>query len=165
MRAALYRMSGVDLTSIDAIGVGTLQVVLSEYGAGLSRFEKEQNFVSLLRLARYNPTSGGKPLKKKRRSSASTRVAAALRLAATSLRNSQTALGAYYRHISRRIGSDVAVFATARKLATLIYRVLCWGQPSVDEGAEAYERRYEQNRLLSLKSKAQRLGYQLVQTG
>jgi transposase len=164
MREALYRMSGVDLTSIDAIGVGTVQVVLSEYGADLSRFETEGNFVGHLRLAPYQPTSGGKPLKKKRRSTASTRVAAALRMAATSMRNSQTALGAYYRHLARRIGGDVAVFATARKLATLIYRLLRWGQAYVDEGAEAYERRYEQNRLLSLKSKASQLGYQLVQT-
>jgi hypothetical protein len=33
MREAMYRMSGVDLTSIDALGVETVQVVLSEYGA------------------------------------------------------------------------------------------------------------------------------------
>jgi len=164
MREALYRMSGVDLTSIDAIGVGTVQVVLNEYGADLSCFETEKNFVGHLRLAPYQPTSGGKPLKKKRRTSASTRVAAALRMAATSLRNSQTALGAYYRHMARRIGADVAVFSTARKLATLIYRLLRWGQAYVDEGAEAYERRYEQSRLLSLKSKASQLGYQLVQS-
>jgi transposase len=84
-------------------------------------------------------------------------------MASTSMRNSQTALGAYYRHISRRIGGDVAVFATARKLATLLYRLLRWGQAYVDEGAEAYERRYEQSRILSLKSKASQLGYQLVQ--
>ena len=107
MREALYRMSGVDLTSIDAIGVGTVQVVLSEYGPDLSRFETEKNFVSHLQLAPYKPTSAGKPSSKKRRRSASTRVAAALRMAATSLRKSQTALGAYYRHISRRIGGDV----------------------------------------------------------
>jgi transposase len=45
MREALYRMSGVGLTSIDAIGVETVQVVLSEYGPDLSRFptEKELN--------------------------------------------------------------------------------------------------------------------------
>jgi hypothetical protein len=30
IREVLYRMSGVDLTSIDAIGVETVQVVLSE---------------------------------------------------------------------------------------------------------------------------------------
>ena len=38
MREALFRMSGVDLTGIDAIGVETVQVVLSEYGPDLSRF-------------------------------------------------------------------------------------------------------------------------------
>jgi hypothetical protein len=38
MRQALYRMSGVDATHIDAIGVETLEVVLSEYGPDLSRF-------------------------------------------------------------------------------------------------------------------------------
>ena len=162
-REALYRMGGVDLTSIDAIGVGTVEVLLSEYGPDLSRFETEHNFVSHLQLSPHKPTSAGKPLKKKRRHTASTRVAAALRMAATSLRHSQTALGAYYRHISRRIGGDVAVFATARKLATLLYRLLRWGQAYVDEGAEAFERRYEQNRLLALKARAKQLGYELVQ--
>jgi transposase len=164
MREALYRMSGVDLTSIDALGVETVQVVLSEYGPDLSRFETEHNFVSHLKLSPHKPTSAGKALKKKRRNTATTRVAAALRMASTSMRNSQTALGAYYRHISRRIGGDVAVFATARKLATLLYRLLRWGQAYVDEGAEAYERRYEQSRLVSLKTRAKQLGYELVQT-
>jgi transposase len=162
MRQALYRISGVDLTAIDAIGVETVQVVLSEYGPDLSRFPTEKQFVSHVTLAPHRPTSGGKPLKKKKRKSASTRVAAALRMAALSLRNSQTAMGAYYRHISRRIAGDVAVFATARKLATLIYRLLRWGKPYVDEGAEAYEKRYQENRIKGLVARAKELGYQLT---
>src|SRR5215813_14846604 len=44
MREALFRMSGVDLTGIDAIGVETVQVVLSEYGPDLSRFPTEKQF-------------------------------------------------------------------------------------------------------------------------
>lgn len=162
MRQALYRMSGVDMTSIDAIGVETVQVVLSEYGPDLSRFPSEKEFVSHVTLAPRRPTSGGKPVRKKRRNGASTRVAAALRMAAVSLRNSATALGAYYRKTARRIDGGVAVFATARKLATLIYRLLRWGQPYVDEGAEAYERRYQENRIRALKVKAKELGYELV---
>lgn len=162
MREALYRMSGVDLTSIDAIGVETVQVVLSEYGPDLSRFPSEHEFVKHATLSPHRPTSGGKPLRKKRRNSASTRVAAALRMAALSLRNSQSALGAYYRRIARRIAGDVAVFATARKLATLIYRMLRWGQPYVDEGAEAFEKRYQDTRIKSLRAKAKELGYSLV---
>ena len=162
MRKALYRMSGVDLTSIDAIGVETVQVVLSEYGPDLSRFPTEKEFVSHVTLAPRRPTSGGKPIRRKKRNTASTRVAAALRMAALSLRHSATALGAYYRKIARRIGGDVAVFATARKLATLIYRLLRWGQQYVDEGAEAYERRYQEARITALKAKARELGYELI---
>jgi len=161
MREALYRMSGVDVTSIDAIGVETVQVVLSEYGPDLSRFPTEKE-LSHVTLAPRRPTSGGKPVRKKRRNTASTRVAGALRMAALSLRNSATALGAYYRRIARRIGGDVAVFATARKLGTLIYRLLRWGQQYVDEGAEAYERRYQETRVTALKAKARELGYELI---
>jgi transposase len=162
MRQALYRMSGVDLTGIDAIGVETVQVILTEYGPDLSCFPTEKQFIKHVTLAPYKPTSAGKPVKKKKRNGASTRVATALRMAATSLRHSETALGAYYRQIARRIGADVAVFATARKLATLIYRLLRWGQPYLDEGAAAYEKRYQQNRLQGVSARAKELGYQLT---
>lgn len=163
-RQALYRMSGVDTTQIDAIGVETVEVVLSEYGSDLSRFPTEKQFVSHATLAPHVAKSGGKPIKKRKRNSASTRVAAALRMAALSLRHSNTALGAYYRNIAKRIGGDVAVFATARKLATLIYRLLRWGQPYIDEGAQAYENRYQQQRIQSLTARANALGYQLTPT-
>lgn len=162
MREALYRISGVDVTSIDAIGVETVQVVISEYGANLSRFPSEKEFVSHTTLAPHRPTSGGKPVRKKRRSMASTRVATALRMAALSLRNSQTALGAYYRKTARRIGGDVAVFATARKLATLIYRLLRWGQAYVDEGVEAYEERHKERKLAMIQAQANAYGMALV---
>jgi len=164
MREALYRMSGVDLTSIDAIGVETVLVVMSEYGPTLSDFPTEKQFVSHTTLVPRRGMSGGKPVKKKKPNTASTRVAAALRMAALSLRNSRTALGAYYRKIARSRGGDVAVFASARKLATLIYRLLRWGQTYVDEGAAAFEKRYQEIRIKSLRSKAKELGYELVQS-
>jgi len=162
MRQALYRMGGEDLTVVDAIGVGTVLVVLSEYGPDLSRFPTEKQFVSHVTLAPHKPPSGGKPAKKKKRGSASTRVAAALRMAALSLRHSDTALGAYYRQIARHKDADVAEFATARKLATLIYRLLRWRKPYIDEGAAAYEKRYQEARIHRLTAMAKDLGYQLT---
>lgn len=163
VRHALYRMSGVDLTTIDAVGVETVNVILSEYGPDLSRFPTEKHFVSHVRLAPYKPISGGKPLpKRKKLGSASARVGAALRMAALSLRRSHTALGAYYRRIAQRAGADVAVFATARKLAQYVYRLLRWGQPYVDVGAAAYEKRYREARVNRLAQTAKDLGYQLV---
>jgi transposase len=152
----------VDLAEIDAIGVETIQVVVSEYGPDLSRFPTEKRFASHVTLTPNRPVSGGKPVKKKKRGGASTRVAAALRMAALSLRHSETALGTYYRQIARRIGGDVAVFATARKLATLIYRLLRWGQPYVDQGAQAYEKRYQERRIGNLKATADQLGFELT---
>jgi transposase len=164
LRQALYRSGGVDLTGIDAIGVETVLLVQSEYGTDLSMFPTEKQFVSHLKLAPHKPTSGGKPVKKqkKKRGSATSRVAAGLRMATLSLRNSKTALGAHYRHIAARKDGDVAVFALARKLATLIYRLLRWGQPYLDEGAAAYEKRYQEGRLKRLTATAKDLGYQLT---
>jgi len=85
--------------------------------------------------------------------------------AALSLRNSATALGAYYRKIARRIGADVAVFATARKLAVFIYRLLRCGQPYVDEGAEAFDARYQAARVRIIHAQANALGFQLIPAG
>lgn len=165
LRQALYRVSGVDLTSIDALGVETVSIVLSEYGTDLSRFPTEKQFVAHMRLAPYKPTSAGKVVKnRKKPGSASARVGAALRMAALAARRSQTALGAYYRRIAQRCGGDVAVFATARKLAQYIYRLLRWGQPYVDEGAAAYEKRYHEARVKRIAASAKQLGYALVST-
>src|SRR6202165_3395303 len=110
MRQALYRMSGVDATQIDAIGVETMEVILSEYGPDLSRFPTEKQFVSHITLAPHVPKSGGQPLKKKKRHSASTRVANVLRMAALSLRHSDTALGVYYSHLAQRLSAGPAGF-------------------------------------------------------
>jgi hypothetical protein len=108
--------------------------------------------------------TGGKPIQKNKRGSASTRAAAVLRMAATSMRHSRSALGAYYRQLARRLGADVAVFATAPKLAQLIYRMLRWGQPYVDVGAEAYERAYAERRFQRIRASANDLGYELIPT-
>jgi transposase len=163
LRQALYRVNGVDLTTIDALGVETVSVVISEYGPDLSRFPTEKQFIAHVRLAPHRPTTGGKPIKGRRPPKGHQgRVAAALRMAALSVRRSKTALGAYYRRHAQRLGAEVAVFATARRLAQLIYRLLRWGQPYVDIGAAAYEQQYQERRVRGLARTAHQLGYELV---
>ena len=71
-------------------------------------------------------------------------------------------MGASYRQVARRLGADVAVFATARKLAQHIYRLLRWGHPYVDEGAAAYDKRYRLARAKRLAVTAKALGYTLI---
>jgi len=160
-RQALWRFSGFDLTRIDGISTGTATVALTEVGFDLGEFPSENHFTSWLRLAPHRPVSGGKVLKKKRNAVGATRLANSLRMAASSLQRSPTALGAQFRRISRRKGHSVAVFAIARKLAILIYRMLRYGQDYVDQGAAAHEERFKQRRLHNLASMAKEFGLEL----
>jgi transposase len=162
MREALYRFSGVDLTAIDAISSRTAESILSELGLGLETFPDENHFVAYLNLAPKLARSGGKPIKKRRHHNATSRVGQSLRQAASTLRNSKSALGAEFRRIMRKKGFGVAVFAMARKLAILVYRMLKWGQAYVDEGLEAYEARFDAARFNACKENAKALGYKLL---
>jgi hypothetical protein len=156
-------MTGIDGTAIDGVGVETMEAVISEYGSTLEKFPNEDAFVSHLRLAPHMNITGGKPIRKKRRSRASsTRVGNVLRTAAVTLEKTSTELGAYFRNITRRKDRGVAVFATARRLAILIYRALRWGQEYVDRGAVAYEQRSLEIRVRNLTRNAAQMGYQLV---
>ena len=161
-RQALYRVMGADLTTIDGIGVETVEVIMSEYGTEVSKFPTEGEFVKHVGLAPHRPVSGGKVLKGKRRKQKGTRTAEVLRNAASSLKHSRSALGAYYRRIARRKDAGVAVFASARKLAALVYRMLRFGQPYVDVGQAEYDKRYEETRIRALKSTANQMGFNLV---
>jgi transposase len=162
LRQALYGVCAADITSIDGVSTATAEVVLSELGPDLSAFPTERHFVSFLKLSPKLAISGGKPIRKRPKGTASTRVGAALRMAALTLRNSKTALGAYYRRIARRKGASVAVFATARKLASLIYRMLRYGVAYVDEGTQAYEQRFQAARLQMCQQIANQFGYKLI---
>jgi transposase len=53
------------------------------------------------------------------------------------------------------------VFATARQLARLVYRMLRFGQEYVDIGETAYEDVYQARRLAGLKESARSLGFTL----
>ena len=70
--------------------------------------------------------------------------------------------GAAFRRIARHKGGAVAVFATARQLARLIYRMLRYGHNYVDIGEQAYDRRFQIRRLAALTETAKSLGYTLV---
>ena len=71
-------------------------------------------------------------------------------------------LGAAYRRIARHRGADVAVFAMARRLAQLVYRMLRYGQDYIDIGEAAYESRFQARRLAGLRETARSMGYSLT---
>lgn len=137
-------------------------VMLTEVGIELAAFQSEKHFTAWLRLTPRLAVSGGKPMKKKPNGVGANRVAGVLRLAAMSLSRSRSALGAEYRRIAARKGAKVAIFATARRLAILVYRLLRHGQPYVDLGDKLYEQRFRERRLRSIRSSAKELGFSLT---
>jgi len=161
VRTYLFRICGVDLTAIDGIDTTTALKVIAEVGPDLSRFKSAKHFASWLGLCPGTKISGGKLLSGTTKRTAN-RVAQALKMAAISLRASQSALGAYFRRMCARLDKGKAVTAAAHKLARLIYAMLTKGAAYVDQGQHYYEERYRQRVLFHLKRKAAALGLDLV---
>lgn len=158
---ALIRMSGVDLTAIDGIDTTTALKILSEIGTDMSRFKSAKHFASWLGLSPGTKVSGGKVLSSATKQVAN-KAAAALRMAAFTLFNSKSALGAYLRRQRARLGAPKAITATAHKLARLVYAMLTHGTTYVDAGQEYYEERHRSRVIQNLKRRAQELGFELV---
>jgi transposase len=163
LRAELFRMTGTDLTQIDGIDVVTAATIISEVGSDMSRWKTEDHFVSWLRLCPDNRISGNKIIGKGRQPT-NNRVSIALRMAASTLRVSNTYLGAQFRRFRARLDARVAVKAMAAKLARLVYRMLRYGMKYLDRGAKFYEIQHRLTQVKHLKWKAAKLGYQLVQS-
>jgi transposase len=157
----LYEQCGVDLTSIDGIDSLSVLKIISEVGTDMSRWKSEKCFGSWMGLAPGTKISGGKVLKRSTKSSAN-RAAAILRICATSLYNSPSALGAFLRRMKGKLGSPKAVTATAYKLAKLIYRMLKQKISYNDMGQDYYEQRYKERLIRNLKRKAALLGLELL---
>jgi transposase len=159
-RAALHAILGVDLTQIDGLGPYLALKLVGECGTSLAAWPTAKHFTSWLALAPHNKISGGKVLSSKTRRT-SNRAASLLRLAAGTVGRTDTALGAFYRRLSARVGKAKAITATARKIAVLFYNMLRHGMSYVDPGASYYEDRYKQRVLNNLQRRAKSLGFVL----
>ncbi len=160
VRAALFALLGKDITQIDGLGPYLSLKLIAECGDDLSAWPSAKHFTSWLCLAPSNKISGGKVLSSRTRRSGS-RVAALLRLAAVTVGRTDTALGAFYRRLSARIGKAKAVTATARKIAVLFYNAVRHGMEYVDPGASFYETRYRARVVHNLHRRAKAFGFVL----
>jgi transposase len=160
VRAALFGFIGKDLTQIHGLGPYLALKLIAECGDDVSAWPNAKHFTSWLCLAPSNKISGGRVLSSRTRRSGN-RAAALLRLAAATVGRTDTALGAFYRRLSARIGKAKAVTATARKIAVLFYNALRHGMQYVDPGGSAYETRYRARMLDNLRRRAKAFGFTL----
>jgi transposase len=126
---AYQYFDGVDLYAIEGFSHGTVLSLMSEIGEkGIRKFPNGQHFASWLRLAPNNKISGGRVLSS-RTPKGSNRLKIALRQAANAIGNlKDTHLSNFFNRVAYRKGRSVAVSATARKLAMILWRMLYYNQ-------------------------------------
>ncbi len=157
----ILRISGVDIAAVDGIGAGLAQTILSEIGTDMSKWANEKHFTSWLGVAPHNDISGGRVLRS-RLLPTRNRAGQAFRQAATSVSNSATAFGAFYRRKRAQGGPLHAQVATANKIARTVYPMLKFHVQYRDIGAAEFERHHRERDLKSLRRKAATLGFILV---
>jgi transposase len=147
----LLPVPGLDRLSID--------VIIAETGADMSRFPSPGDLASWTGLCPGNHESAGK-----RRKVAANPGNQWLRRAMTesgraAARTSGSYFGAQYRNLARRRGPNKAAVAVAHSLIEVVWHLLSTGQVYQDLGADYYQRRADPDR------QAHRLVTQLEQLG
>ncbi len=158
----LRGLTGINLMEVPGINSLSALSLIGEIGLDMTRWKGAKQFASWLGLAPGNKVSGGKRLSGKTKPS-SNRAAATLRLAASTLYRSQTALGAYLRRLKSRLGPAKAITATAHKIAKIIYNMLRLGIGYKEAGQNYYEQQYQERIVKNLKKKAELFGFNLVE--
>ena len=160
VQSAVAAVAGVDLTAIHGIGSTLALRIIGECGTDMSRWPTAKHFTSWLCLAPGTKISGGKVLSSRTRRS-DNRVAALLRTGAVTVGRTDSALGAFQRRLSARVGKAKAITTTARKLAVLVYHLLKYGKAYEDPGAAYYEERHRARVVRNLARRAEALGFRV----
>jgi transposase len=161
IRAHLKRISGVDLSAVDGLGVSLAQRVVSEVGTDMSKFPTDKHFCSWLGLAPRHEISGGKVLKNKTLKTKN-RAGQAFRMAAQSVKRADCVFGSFYRRLRGRLDKAQATVATAHMIARVVYRMLKYKVEYETIRIEEYEAKYKEQQIKYMRKKAARLGFQLV---
>ncbi|MFC2100471.1 IS110 family transposase [Bacteroidota bacterium] len=120
----LYLSLGVDVTQIYGLKHTTALTVFSETGPALkSKFPTEKQFLSWLNVVPDNKISGGKVISSKVKKKKN-KAGQAFREAANTLWRAKNPLGDYLRRKKAAKGSGQAIVATARKIASIYYKMV-----------------------------------------
>jgi transposase len=120
---ALTRLTGIDLTKIPGISEVTALELIAEIGLDMSKWATAKQFAAWLNLTPNTKITGGKIISSKMVSK-DNKAGLCLKQAASTLANSKSPMGDYYRTVRAKLGGKGAVIATAHKLARLIYTML-----------------------------------------
>ena len=154
--------SGSDATQLPGITDYTWLQLYSEVGENLKNWPTEKHFTSWLGLAPGQHQSGktNKSRNKKYRPKAGQIFR---QIAQSLIESKKIALGAFGRRLKAKRGPGIAVKATARKLATLYWRMMVHGRAYVERGIAAYQEQMDLKKQRWIEKAAREMGYQLIE--
>ena len=127
---AVHLTAGVDISSMEGVGLGTVLCLIAESGLDLKAFATAKHFSSWLSVAPDIKKTGGKVISSHTRKEKG-RLAKALMHAVGAIGNMKTGgyLVHFFKRIQRRSDRSNAIVATANKLSKIIWNRLVKKQP------------------------------------
>lgn len=124
-RLAADLSGGIDISTIEGIGLGFILCMVAETGLELDAFPTSKQFASWLRLAPNLKITGSKVISSNTKSGKN-RLARAFMHSANAIGNKKSGdyLVSFFKRIQHKKGRMVAIVATARKLATIVWNML-----------------------------------------
>ena len=153
-RAAIER-----LTTIPGISRLAAQVLVSEIGIDMSRFETAGHLISWAGLCPRNDESAGKRRSNRMKKGAPWLKTTLIQCAWAASRKKNSYLQAQYLRLRSRRGSKKAVCAVAASILTAAYHMLQNGTFYEDLGSNHFDQRAKGKQVLRLVNRLQNLGY------
>lgn len=121
---------GIDISVIEGIGLGLILCMVAETGLELTAFPTSKQFTSWLRLAPDLKKTGSKVISSKTKSGKN-RLSQAFMYCANAIGNKKSGdyLVTFFKRVQRKKGRMIAIVATARKLATIVWNMLVKKMP------------------------------------
>ncbi len=149
---------GIDISVINGVGLGLLLCLIAETGIDLKSFATDKQFANWLQLAPDTKKTGGKVISAKTRKGKN-RLAHSFMHAANAIGNMKDGdyLVHFFKRIARKNDRAVAIVATARKLAVIVWNMLVKKKPYNPMPPAEYLNKIRANQIKNIQRKIRQL--------
>ncbi len=140
----------------------SVEKLIGETGFDMSKWKNSKNFTSWLGLSPNHRITGGTVFQNST-NKVQSNAASIFRQCATTLRNSHSYLGAFFRKKMAQIGYQKAITATGRKIAVIYYTMIRYKKSYSELGENFYEELNRKKMEDNFKKLAKKLGYEIKQ--
>ena len=159
-----FRTAVQMLSDIPGISDLSAQMILSEIGTDMSRFETEGHLISWAGLCPRNDESAGKRRSTRMRKGAPWLKTTLIQCAWAATRKKDSYLQAQFLRLRSRRGAKKAIGAVAASMLTAAYHMLKYGTIYHDLGAKHFDQRTKGKQILTLVNRLKNLGFDVAIT-